>query len=138
MSLTDLPVLDMLRTKMKWHQVRQRILAENVANADTPGYQARELKPVNFQNMVSGAAGSGIETRVTNARHIAVNPIIDADARFRGDDADGFETTPSGNSVVLEEQMMNVAANQMDYQAATTLYSKSIGLLRIALGQNQR
>ena len=44
MSLTDLPVLDALRMKMKWHQARQRVLAENVANADSPDYQARETQ----------------------------------------------------------------------------------------------
>jgi len=138
MSLTDLPVLDALRTKMKWHQVRQRVLAENVANADTPDYQARELKPVEFGSMVTAAAPAEVGVRVTDTRHIAVSPIAGVNPQHRQTDENGFETTPSGNSVTLEEQMMKVAGNQMDYQAATTLYSKSIGLLRMAIGQNQR
>ena len=45
---------------------------------------------------------------------------------------DGFEITPSGNAVVLEEQMMQVTANQMDYQAVTTLYSKGLNMIRMA------
>ncbi len=48
MSISDLPILSMLRTRMEWHQERQRVLAENVANADTPNYQARDLVPPKF------------------------------------------------------------------------------------------
>ncbi|MEH0069574.1 flagellar basal body protein [Pannonibacter sp. Pt2-lr] len=44
MSLTDLPMFRAIKSKMQWHQARQGVLAENVANADTPGYRARELK----------------------------------------------------------------------------------------------
>ena len=138
MSLTDLPVLDALRMKMKWHQARQRVLAENVANADSPDYQAREIKPLKFSSMVRTAEVAGIQTTVTDARHIAAEPTASASQNVKRTDDPDFETSPSGNSVALEEQMMKVAQNQMDYQAATTLYSKSIGLLRMAIGQNNR
>ena len=137
MSVTDLPVLDALRAKMKWHQARQKVLAENVANADTPGYQAREVRPLKFQSMVQSTSQAGTQLSVTNARHIADTPIAAENAGFRREKDSDFDTTPSGNSVVLEEQMMKVAQNQMDHQAATTLYSKSIGLLRMALGRGQ-
>ena len=46
-----------------------------------------------------------------------------------------FETTPTGNSVVLEDQMVKVAETQMDYQTVTSLYAKSMGLFKIALGR---
>ena len=36
MPISDIPILSMLRARMQWHQERQRVLAENVANADTP------------------------------------------------------------------------------------------------------
>lgn len=138
MSLTDLPVLDALRTKMKWHQTRQRVLAENVANADSPDYRAKELKAPEFNSFMRPAKPGVVSTRVTDVKHIAVSGRVDGSSRFDDEREDNFETTPSGNSVVVEEQMMKVAANQMDYQAATTLYSKSIGLLRMALGQSSR
>ena len=48
MAIPDLPILSMLRTRMQWHQERQRVLAENVANAETPRYRARDLAPPNF------------------------------------------------------------------------------------------
>ena len=48
MAIPDLPILSMLRTRMQWHQERQRVLAENVAKAETPRYRARDLAPPNF------------------------------------------------------------------------------------------
>jgi type III secretion system FlhB-like substrate exporter len=46
MRITDIPILSMLRQRMEWHQEHQRVLAENVADADTPNYRARDLAPV--------------------------------------------------------------------------------------------
>ena len=46
-----------------------------------------------------------------------------------------FEVRPTGNAVNLEDEMMKVAANQMDYQAATTLYSRSLNLIKTAIGK---
>ena len=43
MSINDLPVLSALRTKMQWHQERQRVLSENVSNSDTPKFRPRDL-----------------------------------------------------------------------------------------------
>ena len=42
MPISDIPILSMLRQRMQWHQVRQEVLAENVANSDTPNYQAKD------------------------------------------------------------------------------------------------
>ena len=59
MAITDIPILSMLRTRLDWSQQRQRVLAENVANADTPNYRARDLQPLKFE-APGQAAGSGI------------------------------------------------------------------------------
>jgi flagellar basal-body rod protein FlgB len=137
MSLTDLPVLDMLRAKMKWHQARQQVLAENVANADTPDFRARDLRPLEFSQVLASNAKPGVGPVRTNAAHLAGVSQQGSEPYRRTENGD-YETTPSGNAVVLEEQMMQVTANQMDYQTASALYSKSIGLLRLALGQSGR
>ena len=49
MAITDIPILSMLRTRLQWSQQRQAVLAENVANADTPSYRSRDLAPLKFQ-----------------------------------------------------------------------------------------
>lgn len=130
MAIADLPILSALKAKMHWHQARQRVLAENVANADTPGYRAHELAVPELGG--GGLAGSAGGMVLTNRNHIAA-PRPDASSSVRENTVDGFETTPDGNGVVLEEQMMKVTGNQMDFEAAITLYQKSLGLIRTAI-----
>jgi len=61
MPISDIPILSMLRTRMQRHQERQRLLAENVANADTPNYRAHDLAPPDFDRVLrSGARGNAV------------------------------------------------------------------------------
>src|ERR1700730_6901900 len=57
MPISDIPILSMLRTRMQWHQERQRVLAENVANADTPKFQPRDLAPPDFSRTAPAVPG---------------------------------------------------------------------------------
>lgn len=130
MAISDIPGLSALRTSMQWHQQRQRVLAENVANADTPNYQPQDLVRPTAEALAAGAK-PGLTMVRTNAAHIS---FANGDAGFAGR-KDGVETRPSGNAVSLDEEMLKVAQNQMDYQAATSLYSRSLGLLKTAIGK---
>ena len=131
MAVGDLKLFSMLRSKMQWHQARQKVLAENVANADSPGYQAKDLRKFEVDRMAKPHQTGGLETRLTNAHHLKGRAIF-PDGSLVGKKVDGFEITPDGNQVVLEEQMMKVTSNQMDYQAASELYKKGLGIIRMA------
>lgn len=130
MAISDIPALSALRTSMQWHQQRQRLLAENVSNADTPGFKPRDLVRPTPEGLAAGGSASLSMTR-TNAAHIAVSG---GGGQFEGKPA-AYETRPTGNAVNLDDEMMKVANNQMDYQAATSLYSRSLGLLKTAIGR---
>jgi flagellar basal-body rod protein FlgB len=129
MAISNISILSMLRTRMHWHQERQRLLSENVSNADTPNFQPRELKPPKFDRPVQ----SPVALARTSATHLTA--LGSGDPRFGTDREGGYETRPAGNAVSLEEEMIKVAANQMEYQAASTLYAKSLGLVKTALGK---
>jgi len=133
MSINDLPVLSALRTKMQWHQERQRVLSENVSNSDTPNFRPRDLVEPKFDKAgaVTGSMGPLALTR-TSASHIGPSG---AQTDFDQNKNSGFETRPAGNAVNLEDEMMKVAANQMDFAAASSLYSKSLHLLKTAIGK---
>jgi flagellar basal-body rod protein FlgB len=133
MSINDLPVLSALRTKMQWHQERQRVLSENVSNSDTPNFRPRDLIEPKFDKagVVAGSMGP-LALSVTSASHQTPSG---APSSFDQNKNAGFETRPAGNAVNLEDEMMKVAANQMDYAAATSLYSKSLHLLKTAIGK---
>ncbi|MEP3045991.1 MAG: flagellar basal body rod protein FlgB [Roseibium sp.] len=133
MAFTDLPLFQALKSKMQWHQTRQGVLAENIAHSDTPGYLARDVKEYSFKDHIN-LANVGMATDVTSVGHISGKMSSQSGAKI--DEQNSFEVTPSGNSVVLEEQMMKITENQMDFQAATTLYTKSLGLVRIALSKS--
>ena len=135
MSMTDLPVLQALKGKLRFHEARQKVLAENVANAETPGYAARDIKaPDFFRVAVEGSGEGGVATAVTSPMHIAA-PAIGNGTPYRAQKVDGYEVTPDGNAVSLEDQMMKVTSNQMDYQTVTSLYQRSLGLLKTAVGK---
>ena len=135
MGINDLPILSALRTKMQWPQERQRVLAENISNANTPNFRPNDLIDPKFDARGANAGGAMGSLAVirTSATHIGGSG---GGQSFRGDGGkSGFLTKPAGNAVNLEDQMLKVSANQMDYAAATSLYSRSLGLLKTAIGK---
>ena len=130
MPISEIPLFSMLRTRMQWHQERQKVLAENVANADTPNFRTRDLRALDFGSQVQ-AAGQ-VRVASTNPAHITG---ATASGAFASDRNNKYDVKPAGNAVNLEDEMMKVASNQMDYQAAISLYSRSMGLFRTALGK---
>ena len=135
MPITDLPMLSALRTRMQWHQERQRVLAENVSHSDTPNYKPRDLVEPKFdasgRGPVAGAMPSMAMAR-TSAGHIQATGVSESFGTGHGG---GYETRPTGNAVSLEDEMTKVAANQTDYAAVTALYTRSLGLLKTAIGK---
>jgi flagellar basal-body rod protein FlgB len=130
MAISQIPIFSMLRTRMQWHQERQQLLAENVANANTPKFKPRDLaQPDPAQ--VQPAAAVGLAR--TSASHIT--DATGGPAQFQLDLRGTFEVRPTGNAVHLEDEMLKVAANQMDFQTASALYARGLGLIKTALGK---
>src|SRR5471032_3284321 len=133
MAISDIPILSMLRTRLQWSQERQRVLAENVANADTPKYRGRDLTAPKFDEPAQVAPVPTIALATTANGHIG--GMATTGSAFQTESKDKFEVRPTGNAVNLEDEMMKVAANQMDYQAVTALYTRSLNLMKTALGK---
>jgi flagellar basal-body rod protein FlgB len=139
MNLSKLPLFSMISQRIGWLSERQKVLAENVANADTPNYKARDLKPLDFSAMASaagaGAGGARLTPATTDQRHFDVRPgSASKNAAVKDPKA---EATLSGNSVSIESEMMKVAETAMDYQLITNLYKKQIGLIKAVIGRGQ-
>ncbi len=124
-------LFDLLTQKMSYLNQKQAVLAENVANVDTPGYKQLELKSFSFGDALK-QAGAGMS--VTNPRHIVPASMAGANAQtFKSKNS---EELPSGNTVDLEKQMMEVSKTSVDYQTTTALYRKWVGLIKIAIKGN--
>lgn len=132
MDLNDIPVLSAIKRRLNWLNKRQAVLAENIANANTPDYRAADLKPQSFKELMRGDLDR-IGLAKTHDSHATGTLSGDSGgARVKG-----FEVLPSGNSVNLESEIVKVAETQIDYQAITGLYRKQMGLLKIALGKSR-
>ena len=133
MGLMNMSVFTALTDKMRWHQTRQGLLAENIANAETPGYRGRDLAQYDYADRTASMSSATVTTSATQPMHFSVSSaegsIFDAQRMAN------FEITPEGNGVTLEDEMMKVTTNLMDYQAATSLYQKSLKILRTAMGR---
>lgn len=111
-----------LADRMRWLQMRARVISENVANADTPGFAPRDVaRPV-------ASEGGAV---VTHPRHIGTGMqggtgIVQAQR---------FETRPNGNAVSIEDEMLKLSETQMEYQMMAGLYQRSMATLRTALGR---
>ena len=128
MSVTDLSLLNQIKGRLGWLGDRQRVIAQNVANSDTPGYAARDLKvPTDFAAAMNRQ--NDVRLMATNAAHIvpAGQPV-----RFDVNRMPDSETTLDGNSVVVEEQMLKMAESRMAYDAAIGFYQKSMSMIRMA------
>jgi flagellar basal-body rod protein FlgB len=134
-GISDLPILTMLRTRMDWSQSRQKVLAENVANADTPGFQPRDLVPPKFDEPTRLRPPNVADVALARTEPLHLAGFPGTGSEFRTANNGHFDIRPTGNAINLEDEMMKVAGNQMDYQVATALYTRSLGLIKTALGK---
>jgi flagellar basal-body rod protein FlgB len=133
MTTQDIGLFKALGAKMDYLGQRQRVIAQNVANADTPGYKPQDLKPVDFGIVLKNVTGSkNVTMAATNPQHVGYQNHI-ADAK-EGKQKKVYEVAPSGNSVIMEEQMLASGATVMDYTLVTSLYQKNVGMIKTALG----
>jgi len=130
MDLSKASIFRMMSEKMGWLSQRQKVLAQNVANADTPGYAARDLAPIAYDKR--GGGGFSMALARTDPKHI--QPGGEGETFRAQAIREPYETAPSKNGVVLEEQMVKVAETQTDHQMITNLYRKHLHMLQIALG----
>jgi len=131
MNLPEVPLLSMLRERMSWLHQRQDLLSQNVANADTPGYVARDLKALDFQDALNGTAPAN-QLVTTDSRHFALAPS--RNSIFEDEATPDQAANPNGNAVSLEREMVKVSDTQAQFAAAANLYAKAMTLMKTAIG----
>jgi len=135
MDLTKMPLFQMAQSRMQWAAERQKVLAENVANIDTPDYRAKDIETPDFQRLAHQAARP-VQATMTNPAH-QPGTLGDQGVFREHTERRPFETSLDGNQVVLEEQMQKVGETRSRYMLATNLFEKHIKLLTIALGKQR-
>lgn len=121
-------VSQLIERRMAYLNQRQAVLAENVANADTPGYKARDLAPLTFDNALKQAS---VGMTVTDPKHIVPASMSGVNAKTINQESS--EVLPSGNSVDVEQQMMEVSKTAVDYQGLTAIDHALGSMAKMAL-----
>ena len=116
--LNDLDILRTAAAMARHAAARQELIARNISNADTPGFKAMDLE----------SFGEAFK-----------RDVVSKDAQsFESQQIVSLGTTsPNGNTVSLEDQMWRSAESARQHETALTLYSKSLALLRTALGNTR-
>ena len=135
LDLNKLDVFRLTTSKMGWLSERQTVLAQNIANADTPGYKAKDLKVPDFSSMVK--TGRDIPVVKTSKGHF-MGTISRADFRtIQEKSRDVYEMNPNDNGVIMEEQLIKVNDSNMNYKLVANIYKKNLSMFKIALGVNR-
>lgn len=132
-DLDGMTLFTAVKKRLSWLGQRQEVLAQNIANANTPDFRATDLKPFEFREIVRREAMQ-VNMATTGSNHLDGQRRAIRD--FHEDQTiKPWETTPDGNAVVLEEQMAKVNENSINHRFTTEIYKKHLGMLRMALGR---
>ncbi len=125
----DLSILRTAQAMASYANQRQSLVAANVANADTPGYKARDI--ASFSKTFNQPDQS-FTLRTTRPGHLqtsAPSPGVSNVIFSKG------EQSPNGNTVSLETEMTKAVELRQQYDMALGIYQKSINILRTSLGR---
>jgi flagellar basal-body rod protein FlgB len=124
--MNDLAILRMADAMARHAATRHAVVAENVAHADTPGYRARDLP--DFAELVREREA----LKATRPTHLNGAAVRTLEAR---EDAVPGAQAPNGNDVSLSDQLTRAAAALGAHDRATTIYAKTLDILRLGVGR---
>ena len=135
MTTENLTLFKAIGAKMDYLNQRQRVISQNVANSDTPGYRPKDLVRADFTQVLKNINAQGrmsVSPKATNIAHLSSSSDID-DPKSRKQ-KHTYEVAPAGNAVIMEEQLIKSNQTVMDYNLMSNLYQKHVGMIKTALG----
>ena len=132
MDLDSLKLFKMALTRMDWAAQRQKVLSQNISNADTPHYRPADVKALDFKQVLRGQTHQAVPVARTDPNHI--KGTIPEQPHYRNlRERKTFEESPDGNQVVVEEQMQKVNDTRASYDTAVTIMQANLKMLTIAI-----
>ncbi len=126
-----------MQTNLKYLNERQDVLSQNIANANVSGYMAKDLKAPDFKGALDQASASAntssVRLATTAEGHISGNGSSGNFATVTKSRREG-EITPNGNNVVLEDEVLKMSKNNLEYQQTADLYRKMLDMIKTAIG----
>jgi flagellar basal-body rod protein FlgB len=134
--LEEIGLFHLADDRMRYLTAQQSVIARNIANADTPGYQAQDLapfQPAAFTHSASGNAPLALASTEPGHFGIASGGASNSDWSLTPAPVASYGEKPNGNTVSLEEQMMKQADVANNFALATAAYSKSLSILKAGI-----
>jgi flagellar basal-body rod protein FlgB len=128
-ALADGDVTSQMQNKLKYLSTRQSVIADNIANANTPHFRSSDLKPMNNPS-------GRLQLVTTSPAHISSGGISKSGRFQKMRDKDTYDTMPNGNNVDLEQQMVKMSDTDLQYKETTSMMKQMNGLIRLAVGGN--
>lgn len=129
----NMSVVTLAKSRMDWVAQRQEILAQNIANADTPKYIPQDITPFDFEAALQKSNPNSVQVTTTNPMHIT--PVMQDPTKVTSTKKT-YESAPDGNSVILEEQTAKLGEAKSNYDLAASLFQKQYKLISTALSKS--
>lgn len=135
MTLQNIALFQAMGAKLDYLDYQQKITSQNISNADTPNYKARELTTPDFGQVLG---------KITKDNQIRMNSTRAGHMPAAGDIAEGrnqkqkefYEVAPGENAVILEEQMLKANQTAAEHSLMMNIMKKNVGMIRTAIGNN--
>ena len=151
MTTSSLSLFNGVYTKMNYLSQSQKVIAQNIANADTPNYNAMEVKEPSFKRILGETSSDRLPLssgsvrqpgmKVTNGSHLdegGLRVSTEGSKEYKEDgQRETYEVSPSNNAVVIEEQLLKAGEVAADHRLMTNIHEKYLNMLRAATGQNR-
>ena len=115
--------MNVLERVIRQTSIRNGILTSNIANVDTPNYQAKDVK-------FSQVLGNEMGMTITDARHIQAGSGENASAEIEEEDTKSWSDK---NNVEMDQEVAKMTENAMLFEAGITLFKKKIQMFKNAL-----
>jgi len=123
----NISLMNAIVQKMRYYEERQKILSENIANMDTVGYKEKDLKALDFKNLLNSSSSQlSLSPKMTNSKHISLS----GSSKKTGS---RYKTITSDKGVELQDELLKMNKNYTDHKLATTLYQKNMEMLKRAM-----
>lgn len=140
MTMQNLVLFEAIGAKMDYLNQRQRIISQNISNADTPGYRPKDIVNADFGNLLrditrAKSAVRSVDIDSTNEGHMGAKEDVKMGQSRKQKKT--YEVAPAGNAVIMEEQLMKSGQVMMDYNMMVNLMQKNTAMLKTAIGRAQ-
>jgi flagellar basal-body rod protein FlgB len=126
MDISSISLFDLSSQKLEWLGHRQKVVSQNIANANTPGYKARDI--ASFENFIGGSRSTSLAR--THDSHLQ-GQMRSTIPSYR--DMESWDQSIDGNTVVLEQQTLKANKIYEEHQMVTQITKKAHGMLSMAI-----